>query len=227
MKAQPDQQWILGNSLQAEEAYGMATDGEELLLAVTENIDSIGGTDTGIGRINNNGQLVGRTILGSVKDDFVRGFVAHQDGGYLLTGIQTAYSPFRQHATLTRLSSSLDVIWQWLHTDSLGHELNTVFAGQAGIDYGNALAAIDDSYWLAGFSNIGTDSQVLLAGQVFPSSATSISSETTSSILMGSNPVISGTTVSIQVSGDLNPHRLKIFDVTGKRNPDSSSVSGS
>lgn len=113
------QQWSLGTTQFSEEIYGMsATESGNILLGINEDIDSIGGSDIGIWRLDRSANLLQRTIIGSEWDDFVRGFEKVGPNQYLLTGMRTAYDPFRQRATIYMLDSLGQVEWVWVNPDT-------------------------------------------------------------------------------------------------------------
>lgn len=114
------QQWSYGSPQFAEEIYGMAfTESGNILLGVNEDIDSIGGSDIGIWRMDRSGNRLDRTIFGSEWDDFARGLEQTGPNEYLLTGMRTASSPFRQRAHIYQLDSLGQIAWTWVHPDTL------------------------------------------------------------------------------------------------------------
>lgn len=112
-------QWSFGTTQFSEEIYGMAaTESGNILLAINEDIDSIGNSDIGIWRLDRSANLLQRTIIGSEWDDFVRGFEKVGPNQYLLTGMRTAYDPFRQRATIYMLDSLGQIEWVWVNPDT-------------------------------------------------------------------------------------------------------------
>lgn len=117
--SQVAQQWSLGTPQYPEEIYGMSvTESGNILLGINEEIDSIGGSDIGIWRMDRSGNLLQRTVFGSEWDDFVRGFEKIGPNQYLLTGMRTTSVPFRQRATLYQIDSLGQVAWFWVNPDT-------------------------------------------------------------------------------------------------------------
>lgn len=117
--SQVSQQWSFGTTEYSEEIYGMsATESGSILLAINEDIDSIGNSDIGIWRLDRSANLFERTIIGSEWDDFVRGLEKIGPNQYLLTGMRTAYDPFRQRATIYMIDSLGQIEWVWVNPDT-------------------------------------------------------------------------------------------------------------
>lgn len=117
--AQVPSQWMFGTDSTSEQVYGMAmTNGGNILMAANEDVDSIGQSDIGIRRVSRSGALLSRKIIGSEWDDFVRGLEPAGENQFLLTGMRTAYSPFRQLATILLLDSLGTILWEWVHPDT-------------------------------------------------------------------------------------------------------------
>lgn len=114
------QQWSFGTAQYPEEIYGMsATESGNILLGINEDIDSIGGSDIGIWRMDRSANLLQRTIFGSEWDDFVRGFEKIGPNQYLLTGMRTTSGPFRQRATIYQIDSLGQIAWFWVNPDTM------------------------------------------------------------------------------------------------------------
>lgn len=87
-------------------------------MAVNEDVDVIGQSDIGIRLVSRSGDLLSRTIIGTPWDDFVRGLESAGDNQFILTGMRTAFNPFRQLATIMMIDSSGQVLWEWVHPDT-------------------------------------------------------------------------------------------------------------
>ena len=119
LHGQIQSQWMIGTDSTNEKIYGMTlTAGQQILMAMNEDIDVLGQTDIGVRLVSRSGQLLNRTIIGSPWDDFTRGLERAGDNQFLLTGMRTAFNPFRQLSTIMMIDSLGQIQWEWVHPDT-------------------------------------------------------------------------------------------------------------
>ncbi len=120
IKAQAVLQWILGDPLHLEQGFGLQwLPSGNLLVALNEDKQGPSGSDLGLWRVSQSGDLLGQASLGTMDDDFVRGISPASDNRWWLCGMQTAYEPLRQRAVLRQVDSLGVEDWQWIHPDTL------------------------------------------------------------------------------------------------------------
>ena len=120
VNAQEVSQWILGDPAHLEQGFGIqALPSGNLLVAVNEDRQGPSGSDIGLWRVSQAGELLGRELLGSDEDDFVRGISPAIDMRWWICGMQTSYEPLRQRATLRQVDSLGVEDWHWMHPDTL------------------------------------------------------------------------------------------------------------